>query len=78
MNSKEIQIGKFEYIICTNEKQEKYLYRYDTEYGIGIKLTFNDEINSDTKSKIIQMLSKQYIDKILISKETNIKGSLFH
>ncbi len=70
MDSKKIQIGKLEYIICTDEKQEKYLYRYDTEYGIGIKLTFSDEINSNSKKIIIQMLSKQYIDKILIPKET--------
>lgn len=68
-NNKKIHIENDKYILCTNEKQEKYLYKYDSEYQIGIKLTFSDEDTENTKDRMIQMLSNQYIQKILVSKE---------
>lgn len=64
--NQKIQIGECEYIICANEKQEKYLYKYDKKYKVGIKLTFCNENTENIKDNIIQMLSNQYIQKILI------------
>lgn len=67
-NGKKIQIGKSEYIVCTNENKEKYLYKYDSEYQVGIKLTFCNENTEDIKENIIQILSNQYIQKVLITR----------
>lgn len=50
--------------IKVNENQEKYLYQYDSEYQIGIKLTFSNQNTESIANKITQTLSKQYIQKI--------------
>ena len=69
-DDKKIQIGKSEYIICTNDNQEKYLYKYDTEHKTGIKLTFSNQETESIKNKIIQTLSNQYIQKVLLHQKT--------
>ncbi len=67
-NSKKIQIRKNEYIVCTNENKEEYLYKYDSEYQVGIKLTFCNENTEDIKENIIQTLSNQYIQRVLVTR----------
>lgn len=64
-NNQKIHIGKDEYIVGTNKEKEKYLYKYDSEYQVGIKLTFGNE---NIRDNIIQILSNQYIEKSLIPK----------
>lgn len=68
-NQKKIRIGKCEYMICINENQEKYLYKYDSEYQIGIKLTFCNQEAENIKENIMKTLSNQYVQQILILKE---------
>lgn len=67
-DNQKIQIGKYDYIICINDKEEKYLYRSDVEYGIGIKITFSNDTENNVKNEITKMLSNQYIEKIVIPK----------
>lgn len=52
--------------VQVNEKQEKYLYQYDSQYQVGMKLTFlNYSKAGSVTNHIIQTLSKQYIQKML-------------
>lgn len=51
--------------VQVNEKQGKYLYQYDTQYQVGMKLTFLNSKAGSVTNHIIQTLSKQYIQKIL-------------
>lgn len=67
-NNQKIHIGKDEYIVGTNKEKEKYLYKYDSEYRVGIKLTFGNENTENIRDNIIQILSNQYIEKSLIPK----------
>lgn len=66
-NSKKIQIGENEYIVCTNENKERYLYKYDSEYQVGIKITFCNDNTENIRDNIIQILSNQYIQKFIAS-----------
>lgn len=63
-NNKKVYIGEYEYSIMKDEEKEEYLYRYDVDYGVGIKLKFSDELEEDTKDLLKNMLMKQYIDRI--------------
>ena len=62
-----LRIGKYEYNLCKDKQEKVYLYRYDVDYGIGIKIKFNDEDNN-LKETLTNILKKQYIDRILMSK----------
>lgn len=63
-NNKKVYIGKYEYTIMEDEKKKEYLYRYDMEYGTGIKLKFSDD-SENAKDLLKSMLTKQYIDRII-------------
>lgn len=65
-DDRKMQIGKYEYILCKDKEGKEYLYRYDVDYGIGIKIKFSNE-DCDSKNILINMLKKQYIDEILMS-----------
>ena len=64
-NNKKVHIGKYEYIIMEDQEENEYLYRYDIDYGVGIKLKFTNETREDTKENLKNMLMKQYIDRII-------------
>lgn len=64
-NNKKVHIGKYEYIIMEDQEENEYLYRYDMDYGIGIKLKFTNETKENTKEDLKNMLMKQYIDRII-------------
>lgn len=64
-NNKKVYIGKYEYSIMEDEERKKYLYRYDVEYGVGIKLKFSDELEENIRDLLKNMLMKQYIDRII-------------
>lgn len=63
-DNKKVYIGEYEYSIMKDEEKKEYLYRYDVDYGVGIKLKFSDELEEDTKDLLKNMLKKQYIDRI--------------
>ncbi len=52
-------------LLEVKENQEKYGYQYDNQYEIGIKITFLNSNTGSVTNKIIQTLSKQYIQKII-------------
>ncbi len=52
-------------LLEVKENQEKYGYQYDNQYEIGIKITFLKSNTGSVTNKIIQTLSKQYIQKII-------------
>ena len=64
-NNKKVHIGKYEYIIMKDQEENEYLYRYDMDYGFGIKLKFTNETRESTKEDLKNMLMKQYIDRII-------------
>lgn len=66
-NNKKIQTLKNEYMVCTNENKERYLYKYDSEYQVGIKITFCNDDTENIRDNIIQILSNQYIQKFIAS-----------
>ena len=55
-NNKKVHIGKYEYIIMEDQEENEYLYRYDMDYGVGIKLKFTNETREDTKENLKNML----------------------
>lgn len=61
-----VKIGQYEYNLCKDENNNVYLYRYNTDYGIGIKIKFSDEKN-ETKNILKEMLKKQFIDEFFMN-----------
>lgn len=66
-DNNKIKIGQYEYTLCIDEKEKIYLYRYDIDYRIGIKIKFSDEYN-DSKNTLKDMLKKQFIDDFFMNK----------
>ena len=60
-----IKIGNKEYSIGITENKEQYLLTFDKETQKEIKIIFSNEDVEDVTNKVIQALSKQYIERCI-------------
>lgn len=63
MSENTINIGNYE--ISTNEKNQKYIKHYNKEIHKEIKITFNNETETNVMDEVLNQLSKYYIEDIL-------------
>lgn len=62
---KENNIEIEEYKIGINEKNQKFIEKYNTEANKIIKVIFDDENETDVMNEVLNQLSKYYIKDIL-------------